>query len=118
LERALTSDANWQNAPTLVLDSIKSTDGLSYLRSTFVTVVVVACLAPLRQRWRAALERNRADAPMSLDAFQARDEREVAMGLGSVVVRADFFFLAGDRQASTERAESILNAIDGAGDDG
>jgi hypothetical protein len=118
LDRVLSDDPTWQRARRLVIDSVKSEIDVRYLVTRFTEVAVVACLAPLRQRWLGALERNRADAPSTLDAFIERDEREISLGLGSLVIRADFFFIAGDREISIERADAILDAIENPGNDG
>jgi len=95
----------------VVIDSIKSLEGIEYLRANFPKVVVVGFLASDAFRFEHSRLRSRLDDAQSRIEFDERDRRELAMGLAEVVVRADYFVLADDVESTREQFRRILGKI-------
>ncbi|GIU70846.1 MAG: dephospho-CoA kinase [Candidatus Nitrosocaldaceae archaeon] len=84
----------------LVVDEIKDDkrhviiDGLRNMKEVEILkqhgrVKVLAIHAPRDKRLEYLRKRNRSDAPKSIEEFDARDKRELAVGLGEAISYAD-----------------------------
>jgi len=72
----------------VVVEGLRSLDELEYLRNRFKTRLL-AIHAPPEQRFQRLLRRGRSDDPKTLAEFVQRDNRELALGVGSVIALAE-----------------------------
>jgi dephospho-CoA kinase len=95
-----------------LVDGCRSLDEVREFRKLSSNVKIIAIYSPPNQRYDRLLKRQRADAPGSVDEFDARDRRELSWGLGEVIALADIMV---DNSSSLtdfqSRSERILKAI-------
>jgi dephospho-CoA kinase len=72
-----------------LVDGCRSADEVEQFRSLTDDVTVVSVSSSPEARYRRLIERNRDDAPASLEAFIERDEREMGWGIAKLMALAD-----------------------------
>lgn len=80
------------------IEGLRSIQELELFRKEFPTVVIAVHSSP-RSRFIRLTARERRDDPKSHEIFEERDRREIGVGLGGVVVIADFALI---NEGSTE----------------
>lgn len=80
-------------APVVVVDGIRSYHEVEAFKRSARHVVLVAVFASTGRRFERLYGRERADDPKTWEAFRARDERELGVGLGSAMAMADYMVL-------------------------
>ena len=76
------------NEKVVVVDGIRSVSEVETFRSAG-EVKLLAVLASRRRRFALLSERKRSDDPPDMKSFDARDERELSIGIGSAIALAD-----------------------------
>jgi dephospho-CoA kinase len=77
-------------AERTIIDGSRGRDELKVFRAQFgPDVLLVAIHAAPALRFQRLQERDRPDAPRTWEEFAERDERELAWGLGNLIVMAD-----------------------------
>lgn len=80
------------NKPPIVIEGVRSLEELSYLRAN-EEVFLIAVHASPKTRYERLLKRGRPDDPKDWATFEARDMRELGVGIGSVIALADLVFI-------------------------
>jgi dephospho-CoA kinase len=101
----------------VVVDGIRSMVEVQAFRMK-ASVLLVAVHASPSRRFALLKERKRKDDPISLDMFQARDDRELGVGIGGAIALADEV-LSNERatpeRLSAEMAEVVERWVSGLG---
>jgi dephospho-CoA kinase len=79
--RSMTADA-------VVVDGIRSTAEVELFRKTGEVKLLAIWASPSR-RFQLLRARGRTDDPQSIESFNARDERELSIGIGGAIALAD-----------------------------
>ena len=72
----------------VVVDGIRSVSEIEVFRKAG-EVKLIAVLASPSRRFELLRARARTDAPIDLDSFRARDDRELSIGIGNAIAQAD-----------------------------
>ncbi|MDR0887998.1 MAG: AAA family ATPase [Candidatus Methanoplasma sp.] len=95
-----------------LIDGCRSFDEVREFRKLSSNVKIIAIHSPPDLRYERLLKRQRADAPVNKEEFDARDNRELSWGLGNVIALADIVidnsYSLDDFQSESEK---ILKAI-------
>jgi len=100
------------NSSGVIVDSIKSFEGIEFLIKNFLKVIVVGFLAPTLFRYKHSKLRNRSDESKNANDFDLRDEREIEKGLANILVFSDYFVLAGSIKETRSQFEHILDMVE------
>ena len=105
-----------RDAETVLVDGLRSTVELERFREAFGDrFTLVAIHAPFELRAERLGERGRDDSDSDLEALRERDEREIDLGLGETLERADVEIdNTGTLEAFRERVRGVLD-VDEAG---
>ncbi|WP_066415844.1 AAA family ATPase [Halorubrum aethiopicum] len=105
------------DADTVLVDGLRSTVELERFREAFGDgFTLVAVHAPFELRAERLGERGRDDSDSDLEALRERDEREIALGLGETLERADVEIdNTGTLEAFRERVREVLDVDAGTG---
>ncbi|WP_455368589.1 AAA family ATPase [[Eubacterium] cellulosolvens] len=76
----------------VMVEGLRSIDELESLMNTF-KVILLAIHANPKQRYQRLISRGRGDDPKTIDEFNARDSRELSLGVGSVIALADYMIM-------------------------
>ncbi|MFC5134938.1 MULTISPECIES: AAA family ATPase [Haloferacaceae] len=97
-------------AETVLVDGLRSTVELEAFREAFGDeFTLVAIHAPFELRAERLGERGRDDSDSDLEALRERDEREIDLGLGETLERADVEIdNTGTLEAFRERVREVL----------
>jgi len=74
----------------VIVDGLRSLAEVQVLRETFSGFRVLCVYASPETRFRRLFGRGRSDDPADWTVFEERDERELSVGIGSVIALADF----------------------------
>jgi dephospho-CoA kinase len=77
---------------TVMVEGLRSIDELESLMDNF-KVILLAIHANPKQRFQRLIDRARGDDPKTMDEFNARDSRELSLGVGSVIALADYLII-------------------------
>jgi dephospho-CoA kinase len=105
---------------TVLVDGLRSTVELARFREAFGDdFTLVAIRAPFELRAERLDDRGRDDSDSDLEALRERDEREIDLGLGATLDRADIEIdNTGSLAAFRTRAREVLGvAEDGGGEE-
>ena len=99
----------------VLVDGLRGRSELEVFRRAFGDdLIVVAVHASPRTRYERMLRRRRTDDAGSIEAFQARDLRELGWGLGDVIATADVMLVnEGSLEALREAAKVSLERLHG-----
>lgn len=81
------------NARIVVVNGLRSLDEVKEFRRFFPKFKVIAIHASPRTRFERLLKRGRSDDPKDWEAFCARDQRELSVGIGGVIAMADYMIV-------------------------
>ncbi|WP_434521807.1 AAA family ATPase [Halorubrum sp. AS12] len=103
---------------TVLVDGLRSTVELECFREAFGDdFTLVAIRAPFELRAERLGERGRDDSDSDLEALRERDDRELELGLGETLERADVEIDNTDSLAAfRERVRDVLGVDDGTGE--
>lgn len=106
------------DADTVLVDGLRSADELRRFREAFGDdFTLVAIRAPFELRAERLGERGRDDSDSDLEALRERDDRELELGLGETLERADVEIDNTDSLAAfRERVRDVLSVDDGTGE--
>jgi len=95
-----------------LVDGCRSADEVQQFRKLTDDVTVVSISSSPEARYRRLIQRNRDDAPATLEEFVARDEREMGWGIAKLMALADVTVpnettLEDFREASREALERL-----------
>jgi dephospho-CoA kinase len=97
------------NPPQVVIDGVRSLAEVEVFRARLgADFLLVAIHAAPRTRLKRLLARHRADDVKSEEEFRARDARELAWGIGSVIALADVVV---ENEGAPERLQGAVRAI-------
>lgn len=96
----------------VIIDSLKSIDGVEYLKSKYHSVLVVGFLASYDFRLEHSKIRSRSDDAKSIGEFNDRDTRELGVGLSELIVFSDYFLIADSVENSRLQFSKILDKIE------
>ena len=96
----------------IVVDTVKSLEGMKYIYKRFRKVISVGFLASTTFRFEHSQIRNRPDDAKDKNQFDKRDERELSMGIADLIVMSDFFVIAQDIKSSRNQFHKIINLIE------
>jgi len=82
----------YSNSSVIVVDGVRSLDEVECFKK-FFDVVIVAIHSSPKTRFSRLRARGRPDDPRSWSDFKERDERELSLGIGSVIALADFMLV-------------------------
>jgi dephospho-CoA kinase len=99
----------------VLVDGLRGRAELDVFRKAFgVGLVVVAVHASPKTRYERMMRRRRPDDAMSLEAFRARDVRELSWGLGDVIAIADLVLVnEGSLEDFRRQARAALERLHG-----
>lgn len=80
-------------ASQVVIDGARSEEEITTFQKAFEAITVVAVHAAPRVRFNRLLQRQRADDALTWEIFQDRDARELNVGLGRIIAKADVMFI-------------------------
>ncbi|MEM0087524.1 MAG: AAA family ATPase [Thermofilum sp.] len=100
--------------PVLV-EGVRSPEEVEYFRRHSRRCLTIAVHSPPNVRYQRLLARGRKDDPKSWEEFKTRDERELALGLGSVIALADIILVNHEKRPEDlfVEAKSILEKVIG-----
>ena len=95
----------------VIIEGLRSPEELYYLKNN-AEVLLIAVHASPATRFTRLLKRGRPDDPKDYATFRERDQRELKLGLGSVIAQADKLFinegtLGGLRRSASRYFEGI-----------
>jgi len=88
MAKRLIPKINDARSNVVVVEGLRGLEELELLRKHF-KVRLLAIHSPPDQRFQRLLRRRRSDDPKTSEEFHQRDQRELAVGVGSVMVLAD-----------------------------
>jgi dephospho-CoA kinase len=91
----------------VIVEGIRSLHEVTELKSKF-EVVTFAVHASPKTRFQRLLSRGRSDDPKTWDTFRERDNRELTVGLGSVIALADHLAI---NEGSIAELQSTVKGI-------
>lgn len=99
----------------VLVDGLRGRAEVEVFRKAFGDdLIVVAVHASPKTRYERMLRRRRTDDAGSIEAFQARDLRELGWGLGDVIATADVMLVnEGSLEALREAARVALERLHG-----
>ena len=120
LPRIREAAAKSERGETVVVDGLRSTVELERFREAFGDdFTLVAIRAPFELRAERLGERGRDDSDSDLEALRERDEREIDLGLGDTLDRADVEIdNTGTLAAFRSRVREVLGVADGGEESG
>jgi dephospho-CoA kinase len=74
----------------VMFDGLRSIDEYRFYKQRYGECVLIAVHASPRTRFNRLRMRARADDPKTLQEFEQRDDAELALGIGSLMVLADY----------------------------
>jgi len=80
-------------ANTVIVDGLRSPQEVETLRQTFPRFKVLCLHSSPETRFHRLYGRGRSDDPQSWTAFKERDQRELKVGIGSVIALADIMII-------------------------
>lgn len=86
--RRLIPEIEKEISKIVVVEGIRNIEELEELQKHFPVFTVAIHSLP-KTRFHRLLRRGRSDDPQSWDEFKARDERELEVGIGTVIALAD-----------------------------
>lgn len=106
-------EVNKLNCSLVLVDGVRNIEELEYFRKMGWKTFVIAVLASQKERYRRLVERGRIDDVQSYEEFARRDERELRVGLGRVLLYADRFLVneGKTRGKAVEEASKIIKEI-------
>lgn len=87
--KRLTQQVAEEDAQVVVVEGVRSLEEIAELRKSFGAVTIVAVHASPATRFDRLRTRGRSDDPIGWQEFEARDLRELKVGLGEVIALAD-----------------------------
>ena len=101
-----------QNKKKLLIDGIRSTTEVEYIKNVFLDLKVVGIHSNTKNRHERAKMRARTDDGKSDQQLQYRDDLELSVGIGSVIATADYLLVAPNSLELAEKLYlSFLNDI-------
>ncbi len=96
----------------VVIDGARSEAEINAFQQAITHVTVVAVHAAPKVRFERLRQRGREDDSLTKDTFQARDARELDVGLGRVIANADIMIVnEGDFDELKTKVHNILTKI-------
>jgi dephospho-CoA kinase len=92
----------------VVIDGARSTDEVNAFRSVGTVKVLGIHASPFR-RYELLTSRGRSDDPLSKSEFEARDQRELDLGLGKVIALSDR--IVENEQKSIEELDEAVRKV-------
>ena len=94
----------------VVVDGIRSMSEVETFRKS-AKVILIAVHASQHRRFVLLKERGRSDDPLSYDAFQRREERELEVGIGKAIALADEI-VSNEHTTPEKLASEIVEVVD------
>lgn len=82
-----------QTQKIVVIDGIRSLDEVNEFKKHFPRFILVAIHASPKTRYQRLFRRKRSDDPLNWKTFMERDQRELGIGMGSVISIADYMIV-------------------------
>jgi dephospho-CoA kinase len=79
--------------PVVVIDGIRSLVEVEEFKKHFPDFVLLAIHASPKTRYTRLVRRKRSDDPEDWETFVERDQRELGVGMGSVIAVADYMII-------------------------
>jgi dephospho-CoA kinase len=95
---------------TVVIDGIRSMAEVQTFRKKAPVILVAVHASPAR-RFEFLKERGRSDDPMSREAFDRRDERELGVGIGNAIALADEV-ISNEHSTPARLAAAMVDAVE------
>lgn len=92
----------------VIVEGIRSLHEVAELKTKFEVIIFVIHASP-KTRFQRLLSRGRSDDPKTWDIFYERDNRELTVGLGSVIALADH--LAVNESTITELQSTVKGIL-------
>jgi len=105
-----TSVIRTSGAEQVVVDGIRSMAEVETFRKSG-RVLLIAIHASRDRRYKLLMERARKDAPPSYQVFLDRDQREIDVGIGTVIALADEV-ISNQRATPESLAMEVVRAVD------
>lgn len=100
-----------QKASVVVIDGIRSMAEIEVFK-TAGRVKLLAVQASPKRRFELLSQRKRTDDPANLESFRTRDERELSIGIGDAIARADEV-VSNERSSKDELSGIVLGIAEG-----
>ena len=91
----------------VIVEGLRSIDELESLMENF-DITLLAIHANPKQRFQRLINRGRGDDPTTIDEFNARDSRELSLGVRSVIALADYVIM---NDSTIEKFQQKLDAF-------
>lgn len=80
----------------VLIEGLRNIEEYDYLKQNVKNLVLIAVHASPKTRFERLRKRGRKDDPKTFEDFEARDRRELKMGIGSVIALADIMLVNED----------------------
>ncbi|PSN90031.1 hypothetical protein B9Q03_03375 [Candidatus Marsarchaeota G2 archaeon OSP_D] len=107
---ALSAELVKEDTPKVVFDGLRSMDEYLFFKQKFGRCVLVAVHASPKTRFSRLTTRSKPDDPKTFEEFEQRDQVELALGLGSLMVLADYH-LVNEGVSQTEFKKECINLL-------
>lgn len=77
----------------VLIEGLRNIEEYDYLKQNVKNLVLIAVHASPKTRFERLRKRGRKDDPKTFEDFEARDRRELKMGIGSVIALADIMLV-------------------------
>ncbi|MBO4797568.1 MAG: AAA family ATPase [Candidatus Methanomethylophilaceae archaeon] len=95
-----------------LIDGCRSMDEVRSFRRVLGSTEIVAVHAPRSERFSRLVSRNREDAPKNEEEFDARDQRELDWGIGSVIALSEHMIINdSDLETFRSRVSELLEKM-------
>ena len=119
LEREINGNGIWaqraiekMSGDIYLVDGCRSNNEVQEYKAISPDVIIVAIHASRETRYRRLVARGREDAPLNIDDFDSRDNREMGWGIGNTISLADIII---DNSSTLEdfqqRAREVLESL-------
>ncbi|HEY4674611.1 MAG TPA: AAA family ATPase [Candidatus Bathyarchaeia archaeon] len=79
-----------EKARKIIVDGVRSLSEINEFKAHYPTFTLIAIEASSEARFKRLYRRRRSDDPKSWENFQERDRRELSVGLGEAIAKAEY----------------------------
>lgn len=97
----------------VIVDGIRSSAEIEEFKKHFANFTLIAIIASPETRFKRVYQRKRSDDPKDWKIFQERDMRELSVGLGEAIAKADYTIENEDNlQTVKQHVEEVLRKVE------
>jgi dephospho-CoA kinase len=97
----------------IVIDGVRSLSEINEFKAHYPTFTLIAIEASLEARFRRLYRRQRSDDPKNWLNFQERDRRELSVGLGEAIAKAEYIIQnEGELKTTKIQIKEVLRKVE------